>query len=84
MPTPETIHIKIQTRQEIIYEGDVLSVSSKNDTGPFDILPEHANFISIVKDQIVLRFPNKQQQQFRLQTGILQVEEGRVNVYIES
>lgn len=84
MPDEPTIHVIIRTRQDVIYDGRVTALSSLNDTGPFDVLPEHANFISIVKDMVTLHFPNDQKQLFRLQTGILHVEENEIKLYIEA
>lgn len=45
------LKVLILSPKQIIYEGEALAVSSKNSTGKFDILPQHANFITLVENQ---------------------------------
>lgn len=47
----ETIHVRISKATETVWEGEAHSLSSVNSAGPFDILPMHANFISLVTDK---------------------------------
>ena len=51
----EKIHLRVLTRGEMLYEGDVTSFTSVNELGKFDVLIEHANFISMVKDYLIIR-----------------------------
>lgn len=52
----ETLKVKIISPQGEIYKGEALSVSSENSVGKFDILPRHANLITLIKDKpIVVR-----------------------------
>lgn len=51
-----TLKVKILSPIQTIFDGEALSVSSTNSTGNFDILPFHANFITLVqKNPIILR-----------------------------
>jgi len=43
-PSAEKIHVTVRNRTRVLFDGDVKAVTSKNDTGIFDILPEHSNF----------------------------------------
>lgn len=55
MPNPN-LHVRIISPQQLILETDAQSVSSKNTQGNFDILPQHANFITLVENSpIVVR-----------------------------
>jgi F0F1-type ATP synthase epsilon subunit len=47
----DLIHVRINSPQKIIWEGDAEWVSSENSQGPFDILPMHANFVSIIENK---------------------------------
>lgn len=50
------LKVKIFSPTQTIYDGDAVSVSSVNSLGKFDILPYHANFITLVqKNAVVLR-----------------------------
>lgn len=48
----EKLYLKIYTRRGIIMNEEVTSVSSTNDTGYFDVLREHAQFISKIKKSL--------------------------------
>src|ERR1700677_4507830 len=51
------------------YEGRAFSVSAVNPTGPFDILPRHHNFISLLSHcELVVR-TNKGEQTIKISGG---------------
>lgn len=55
-----SLTVKILSPTQTIFQGEVLSVSSVNSTGKFDILPYHANFITLVqKNPLILRMRQK-------------------------
>lgn len=57
------LNVKIMSPTQTIFDGEVLSVSSVNSTGKFDILPYHANFITLVKkNPVILRIRKKGQE----------------------
>ncbi|MGK3796871.1 hypothetical protein, partial [Enterococcus faecium] len=41
-------HVKIFSPYQTYYEGEATSLSAANRTGPFDILPGHINFFSLL------------------------------------
>lgn len=47
----QLISVQIDSPDQSIWEGNARSVSSVNSAGPFDILPLHATFISLIEDQ---------------------------------
>lgn len=54
------LKVKILSPTQTIYDGEAVSVSSMNSFGKFDILPFHANFITLVqKTPVVLRVRKK-------------------------
>jgi len=44
------LQVKISSPDEVIFDAPAKSVSSENAKGSFDVLPGHANFITIVVD----------------------------------
>lgn len=42
------LKVIVRSPFQLHYEGDASSVSAQNQVGPFDILPGHANFFSIL------------------------------------
>lgn len=65
-----------------IFDGEVFSVSSFNDKGPFDVLPQHKNFISLISQLIRIGFKNGTTKEISIQSGVLRVYQNRVDVYL--
>ena len=76
------LHLRVLTRGEMLYEGDVTSLSSVNELGKFDVLIEHANFISMVKDYLIIREKVGRELKLKISQGILRVNLDRANVYL--
>ena len=53
-----------------------------NDQGPFDVLSLHANFISIIKKSVSLRYRGKIVEEMPVETGVMIVKENSVEVYL--
>lgn len=65
-----------------MFSGTVKTVSSYNEKGPFDILSEHENFISLIKQKIVIHKLDNKIQEFKIDNGVLRVYKNEVNIYI--
>ena len=77
-----TLHVRIISPQQLILNSYAVSVSSKNSQGPFDILPQHANFITMVENTpIVIRVANQKPLVFKFPLAIIMVTENNVNIY---
>ncbi len=76
-----TIHVIIKNKESIIYDGQATAVSSFNDVGLFDVLPLHENFISLVKDKIII-LDNSGQKEFKINNGLLKVKDDKVDIYL--
>ena len=78
----EKLDVLVRDRGGILYEGKVDSLSSYNDSGPFDVLPLHANFISLIKKSVSLRLRGKVVEELPIETGVIAVRENEVEVYL--
>jgi F0F1-type ATP synthase epsilon subunit len=77
-----TFYAKIQTPREILFEGPVLALSSRNTDGKFDLLAQHANFISIIDNQpITIIKPDKTRQVFNFTQAIVYLVRDRTIVF---
>lgn len=72
----------IRNREEVLFEGNVFAVSSVNDIGAFDILPDHANFICTIKENVSIHHTKDRKQEFKIESGVLRAKENKVEVYI--
>lgn len=72
------------TPKETLFNGAALALSSSNTSGNFDILPYHANFISIVDNQkLKLVTLDNQIIEFKFHQAIIYVFQNKVTVYAE-
>ncbi|EKD85254.1 MAG: hypothetical protein ACD_38C00061G0004 [uncultured bacterium] len=77
-----TLHVRIISPQQLILDTEAVSVSSKNTQGNFDILPQHANFITLIENNpIIIRPQNAKPQAFKFALAIIMVTENKVNIY---
>lgn len=81
----QTLHVRIISPQQVILDTQASSVSSKNLQGNFDILPLHANFITIIENQpIVVRPPKQKPLSFKFPLAIILTTENKVSIYTYS
>ncbi len=82
-PQKEKLKVIINSPDKIIWNGVATSVSSKNSAGSFDVLPEHANFITMIQNEpIIVRFLDKEHI-FTYKNSVLSVYNGIVTIYTE-
>lgn len=77
------LKLTVMDKERIVYDGLISSLTSVNDKGTFDILPAHTNFISIVKDKIVIRTNQGQEQELKVgPEAVLRVLDGEIKVFV--
>lgn len=77
------LFVVIRSREKTLYMGEADSATSKNPKGTFDILPEHANFISLISDFIIVRPVGAKELVFTIERdSVLKVRDNRVSVYL--
>lgn len=79
----ETIILTIRSRDGAKYDKqEVFAITSRNLKGPFDVLPEHENFISIIRDKVIVHKTRKDSEEIKIDTGIIKVNDNLVNVFL--
>lgn len=74
--------VEIITPDEVIFKGEARLITSFNESGEFDILPFHENFITAIKEKIIIFLKNDQKKELTLQSGIMRIREGKVEVFL--
>ena len=64
------------------FEGKAKAISSENKVGEFDILPEHANFISLIFNTLTIH-TQEGEKTYEFSRGVLEVTEGKVRIFLE-
>ena len=78
----QRLQVKIRSRSKVLFDGIAYAVSSTNDIGPFDILSEHANFVTVVKGFLTVHKNLQNKENFEIERGILRVRENLVEVFV--
>ncbi len=74
-------YIKIFSPFETFYEGEATALSATNEKGPFDVLLDHANFISLLPGGKVAVLTRYGKREFQINRGILKVSNNRVILF---
>ena len=74
-------YIKIFSPFEIFFEGEATALSAINDSGAFDILLDHANFISLLPAQSVRVLTRFGKREIEINRGILKVSNNKVTLF---
>ncbi len=76
------LKVKIRSRNKVYFDGIAYSVTSKNEMGEFDILPQHANFVTLITEYIIVNKGLEDEVDIGLGKGVLNVETDRVDGYV--
>jgi len=77
------LSVRIASAEGVIWEGTANSVSSVNRDGPFDILPQHAQFITLVSNApVIVRPVSGAAETFTFRSAVMHVYGNTVAVYV--
>ena len=83
-PKHPTMFVKIFAPFQVYFEGEALSLSAENETGPFDVLPHHHNFLCmLVPCNIIVRTPDGQEKLIKISRAILHVKSEKTTVFLD-
>ncbi len=80
----ETLNVKVISPQDLLFFGKALSVSSKNSSGNFDVLPQHTSFLTIIqKSPIVIKPVDGKKITFTFSVSVMYVADNNVTIYAQ-
>jgi F0F1-type ATP synthase epsilon subunit len=82
-PTKKQLTLVVKNRQNVVFQSPAYALSSENEIGSFDVLPEHANFISLIRKHIVIHRLGAPDFEIPISAGIMKVWKDQVNVYLD-
>lgn len=81
---PDSMHVKIYAPFNIYFDGPAESLSATNDTGPFDVLARHKNFITLLRSgKITVRREGQPNYNLTIDRGVLHVKTNEVTVFLD-
>jgi len=69
-------------KKELRYAGYAKSFSSVNVKGPFDILPAHENFVSVITGPINILDDKGAKRQFTVENAVVEASGNLVKVFV--
>lgn len=82
-PRPGMLKVKVWSPFKVYYDDEATSVSGVNATGTFDILPQHHNFITILKPCDLMLQTKDGEFKIKISGGIMRVHQNTVVVFLE-
>ncbi len=77
------MHVKVYAPFKTYFDGLAESISAENATGPFDILPKHHNFMTLLSACDIVVRNNDQEERVTITRGIMHVKADEVIVFLD-
>ncbi len=83
-PESTTMRVKIYAPFKVYFDDQANSITASNKVGPFDVLPQHHNFISLLdRGDVIVRAENKEEFKMPINKGIMHVKADIVRVFLD-
>ncbi len=81
----KTLRVKVASPYQVYFDEPALSISGVNKTGPFDVLPGHHNFITLLQpcDLVIRVNANEQRKIIRINGGLMHVKADMASVFLD-
>jgi len=79
----KNMHVKVYAPFRVYYDGIAQSITAVNDTGPFDVLPRHHNFMTLISTGDVIVRNERGEEKINIQRGIMHVKADEVIVFLD-
>lgn len=84
MEEHQTLQVRISKATDTLWEGKAQSVSSTNVDGPFDVLPLHANFVTLIKGiPITVVDSEGRKTIYSFKQAVMHVQDNEVKIYAD-
>jgi len=79
----QKFHLRILSREGVLFEGEVASITSYNEKGKFDVLAQHANFITLTTKGIYIRETGSEEEKvINFDNALIRVRQNNVEAYV--
>lgn len=77
------MHVKVYAPFRVYFDGEANSISAVNATGPFDILPRHHNFMTLLNNGDIIVRTDRGEERIMISRGIMHVKADDVVVFLD-
>jgi F0F1-type ATP synthase epsilon subunit len=78
-----SMHIKVYSPYKSYFDDQGESISAVNATGPFDILPQHHRFMTLLSPCEVVIRTKQREEKIRISGGLMHVKADQVTVFLD-
>lgn len=82
MEYKKQLHVLVQDHDNVLFKDWAQSVSSVNELGPFDVLPLHSNFISLIQKNVSIHKIDGNHKQIVIEYALMRVYENTVMIFL--
>lgn len=75
--------VKVYSPYQVYFDKNARSVTAVNRTGPFDILPRHHNFLTILLPCELQIQSDEGMQRIRISRGVMHVKANKVTIFLD-
>lgn len=85
MATQNTITVEVLAPEGVILKEDVASLSSENGEGAFDLLADHARFMTLLeKVPLILVYPDGREKTVPIEHAVLCFSDSVAKIYLHT
>lgn len=78
------LHIKVYSPFQTYYNDEAQSISAENKTGPFDILAQHRNFITLlVPCELDIKSSKGGDKKIKINRAVMHVRRNEVTIFLD-
>lgn len=81
--TGQKMHVRVYAPFKVYYDDQAESISAVNDTGPFDILAKHHNFMTLLNPCDLIIRHGANQEKITISRGIMHVKANQIIVFLD-
>ena len=83
-PKPGLLRAKIYTPFKTFFEGDAKTISALNESGRFDVLPGHHNFITMLLPcDVKVLTPEDKEKTIPIARGLMHVRDDHLIIFLD-
>lgn len=79
----KTLKVKVSSPYQVYFDEAAKSISGVNQTGPFDILPGHHNFITLLEPCELQIRTDAEERKIRINGGLMHVKADAATVFLD-
>lgn len=76
-------NVRVYSPFHVYFNGKAKSISAINGTGPFDVLPGHKNFLTLLKACEIIIRTSVGEERLKIERGVMHVRRDEVIVFLD-